>query len=91
MGSAARPGLNEAIVCLPVPVCLQVDAAIVFVSGAPNWEYKIRLNNTEVPSSSESVNNIQIDADTTHQNLYLWCVHEPFVVALLSCCAQYVE
>jgi hypothetical protein len=51
---------------------VQLIAAIVFVSGAPNWQYKIRMNNSEVPDPSIAVNDLLVSADTTAQNKYLW-------------------
>jgi hypothetical protein len=57
--------------CLHV-LCMQLIAAIVFVSGAPNWQYKIRMNNSEVPDPSIAVNDLLVSADTTAQDMYLW-------------------
>ena len=53
-------------------VLVQLIAAIVFVSGAPNWQYKIRMNNSEVPDPSIAVNDLLVSADTTAQDMYLW-------------------
>jgi hypothetical protein len=51
---------------------VQISAAIVFVSGPPHWEYKIRMNNSEVPSPTIGVNDLQVDVNTVPQDLYLW-------------------
>ena len=53
-------------------LAFQIMAAIVFVSGPPHWEYKVRMNSTEVPGSSATVDNLQIDVKTDSQDLYLW-------------------
>ncbi len=35
-------------------------AAIVFNSGAPNWDYTIRMNYTDVPDTDIMVDTLQV-------------------------------
>jgi hypothetical protein len=54
---------------------LQLIAAIVFVSGAPNWQYKIRMNVSEVPDPKQAVDDLSVSANVSPQNMYMWYDH----------------
>ncbi len=47
-------------------------AAVVFMSGAPNWDYAIRMNYTDVPWTTPAVNTLQRGTDDSNQHQYFY-------------------
>lgn len=50
-----------------------ISSAVIFVSGAPNWEYTLRFNSTAVPSTElpDVDNSVHIQKSFLHEVIFL--------------------